>query len=51
MDISDSVRAVFFATRFEEHPYATNGGTLLVVSFQGKLFGITLPTHIRGFSG
>jgi hypothetical protein len=47
MDISASVRAVLFATEFEEHPYATHGGTLLVVSFQGKLFGITCR-HVFG---
>jgi hypothetical protein len=47
MEISASVRAVLFATEFDEHPYATHGGTLLVVSFQGKLFGITCR-HVFG---
>jgi hypothetical protein len=47
MDISASVRAMLFATEFEEHPYATHGGTLFVVCFQGKLFGITCR-HVFG---
>jgi Trypsin-like peptidase domain len=47
MEISASVRAVLFATEFEEHPYATHGGTLFVVNFQGKLFGITCR-HVFG---
>jgi len=40
-DPSACIRAVFFATEFEEHPYATHGGTLFVTSFGGMLFGIT----------
>jgi hypothetical protein len=41
------VRAVLFATEFDDHPYATHGGTLLVVSFRGVLFGIT-SRHVFG---
>jgi hypothetical protein len=47
MDISASVRAVLFATGIEEHPFATHGGALFVVSFQRKLFGITCR-HVFG---
>jgi hypothetical protein len=47
MEISASVRAVLFATEFDDHPYATHGGTLFVVTFQGKLFGITCR-HVFG---
>jgi hypothetical protein len=47
LDVSASVRAVLFATEFDVHPYATNGGTLFVVSFEGKLFGITCR-HVFG---
>lgn len=47
MEISASVRVVLFATEFEEYPYATHGGTLFVVSFQGKLFGVTCR-HVFG---
>jgi hypothetical protein len=46
-DPSASVRAVLFATGFDEHPYATHGGTLFVVSFKGMLFGIT-ARHVFG---
>ena len=41
MPITDSVRVILFATGLDEHPYATHGGTLFIVSLQGKLFGIT----------
>lgn len=47
MEISSSVRAVLFVTEFDDHPYATYGGTLFVVTFQGKLFGITCR-HVFG---
>jgi len=46
-DPSACIRAVFFATEFEEHPYATHGGTLFVTSFGGMLFGIT-ARHVFG---
>ena len=39
--LSASARAVLFMTMFEDHPYATHGGTLFIVSFRGKLFGVT----------
>jgi hypothetical protein len=39
--LSNATRAVIFATRFDEHPYATHGGTLFVVNFRDRLFGIT----------
>jgi hypothetical protein len=47
MNISASVRAILFATGFEEYPYATHGGALFVIIFRGKLFGITCR-HVFG---
>jgi hypothetical protein len=46
-DLSASIRAVLFATEFDEHPYATHGGTLFVVNFKGMLFGLT-ARHVFG---
>ena len=46
-DFSDAVRAVFFQTEYDEFLYATHGGTLFVVSFQQRLYGITCK-HVFG---
>lgn len=46
-DISASVRVVLFATEFDEHPYATHGGTLFIVKFKDMLFGVT-ARHVLG---
>jgi hypothetical protein len=46
-DFSDAVRAVLFQTEYEEFLYATYGGTLFVVSFQGRFYGLTCR-HVFG---
>jgi hypothetical protein len=40
-DFSDAVRAIFFQTEYEEFPYATDGGTLFVINFRGRRYGLT----------
>jgi hypothetical protein len=39
--IGDAVRPVFFQTEYEEFLYATDGGTLFLVRFKGRIYGIT----------
>jgi hypothetical protein len=39
--IGDAVRPVFFQTDNEDFLYATDGGTLFLVWFNGKIYGIT----------
>lgn len=39
--IGDAVRPVLFQTDYEEFLYATDGGTLFLVQFRGKIYGIT----------
>lgn len=39
--IGDAVRPVFFQTDYEEFLYATDGGTLFLVRFKGRIYGIT----------
>ena len=39
--IGDAVRPVFFQTDYEAFLYATDGGTLFLVRFKGKIFGVT----------
>jgi hypothetical protein len=46
-DFSDAVRAVFFQTEYDEFLYATHGGTLFIVSFQQRLYGLTCK-HVFG---
>jgi hypothetical protein len=46
-DFSDAVRAVFYQTEYEEFLYATHGGTLFVVSFRGRFYGLTCK-HVFG---
>jgi hypothetical protein len=46
-DFSDAVRAVFFQTDIEDFSYATNGGTLFLVSFLGRVYGLTCK-HVIG---
>jgi SEC-C motif len=49
-DFSDAVRAVFFQTDYDdEFFYATNGGTLFLVSFGGRVYGLTCKHVIRDF--
>jgi hypothetical protein len=46
-DFSDAVRPVFFQTELEEFLYATQGGTLFVVSFRGRYYALTCK-HVFG---
>jgi len=39
--IGDAVRPVFFQTEYEEFLYATDGGTLFLVRFKERIYGIT----------
>jgi hypothetical protein len=40
-DIGEAIRAVFFQTDYEDFLYATHGGTLFIVSFRGREYGLT----------
>jgi hypothetical protein len=46
-DFRDSVRFVVYQTGVEGWEYATHGGTLFVVNFRGKPFGLTCR-HVFG---
>ena len=48
-DFSAAVRAVFFQTELDEFQYATDGGTLFIVSFQGRYYGLTCKHVLRNF--
>jgi hypothetical protein len=39
--IGDAVRPVFYMTEHEEFLYATDGGTLFLVRFEGRIYAIT----------
>jgi hypothetical protein len=49
-DIRDAVRAVLFETGFEGWEYATHGGTLFVVNYQGKVYGVTCAHVLKDFN-
>ena len=40
-DFRTSVRFPIFETGYVEWPYATNGGTLFLLTFRGRVFGLT----------
>src|SRR6266404_1121566 len=46
-DFRTSVRFPIFETGYAEWPYATNGGTLFLVAFRGRVFGLTCR-HVIG---
>jgi hypothetical protein len=48
-DFRDAVRAVFFQTGVEGCEYATHGGTLFVVSYNGKVYGVTCRHVLQDF--
>jgi hypothetical protein len=48
-DIRDAVRAVLFETGFEGWEYATHGGTLFVVNYKGKVYGVTCAHVLKDF--
>ncbi len=39
--IGNAIRPVFFQTDYEEYLYATDGGTLFLVRFRGRTYGLT----------
>src|SRR5262249_39790658 len=46
-DIAQSVRAPFFQTEYEEWLYATHGGSLFLVAYKGRTYGLTCK-HVFG---
>jgi len=50
-DYTLSIRPVFFQTELEEFRYATNGGTMFVVEFASKMYGLTCRHVIGDFRG
>jgi len=48
-DFRTSVRFPIFETGYEEWPYATNGGTLFLVTFRGRVVGLTCRHVLHGF--
>jgi hypothetical protein len=46
-DFAEAVRPVFFQTEHEEFLYATHGGTLFLVLFNGRVYGVTCA-HVFG---
>jgi hypothetical protein len=49
-DFTTAARFVFFDTGLEEYRYATHGGTLFVVTYQGKPYGLTASHVFQDFS-
>jgi hypothetical protein len=39
--ISEAIRPVFFQTDLDDFLYATHGGTLFLISFQGRSYALT----------
>lgn len=48
-DFRTTVRFPIFETGYAEWPYATNGGTLFLVTFRGRVFGLTCRHVLDGF--
>jgi hypothetical protein len=48
-DIGEAIRPVFFQTEYEDFLYATHGGTLFVVNYEGKPYGITCGHVFQDF--
>lgn len=40
-DFADAVRPVFFQTEYDDFLYATDGGTLFVVRYRDRDYGVT----------
>lgn len=49
LDFAAAVRPILFQTGFEEFLYATHGGTLFIVNFDGKPFGVTCGHVFKDF--
>jgi hypothetical protein len=48
-DFSDAVRPIFFQTEYKDWLYATNGGTLFIIRFRGRLYALTCKHVFRKF--
>jgi hypothetical protein len=44
-----SIRLVFFQTEFQEYPHVTHGGTLFVVKYLGRPYGLTCKHDFGDF--
>jgi hypothetical protein len=49
-DIRDAVRAVLFETGFEGWDYTTHGGTLFVVNYACRVYGVTCAHVLKDFN-
>jgi hypothetical protein len=49
-DFTAAVRPVFFRTALEDFQYATHGGTLFLVSFRGRAYGLTCQHVFQDFA-
>jgi hypothetical protein len=47
-DFADAIRPVFFQTEYEKFLYATDGGTLFLVRYQGRDYGMTCKHVFTG---
>ncbi|WP_420966827.1 hypothetical protein [Bradyrhizobium sp. B120] len=45
--LANALRAVFFQTNNTEYPHATHGGTLFIVTYRGRPYGVTCE-HVFG---
>ncbi len=48
-DFRSSVRFVMFQTDIEECQYATEGGTLFLVNYHNRIYGVTAKHVVKGF--
>jgi hypothetical protein len=48
-DFGESIRPVLFQTELEDFLYATHGGTLFIMRFKGRLYGVTCKHVLREF--
>ncbi len=46
--LNKSVRPVFYQTEYEDFLYATDGGTLFLVRYRGKVYGLTCKHVFTG---
>lgn len=46
-DLREAIRPVFFQTDYPEFQYATHGGTLFIVNFEGRVYALTCR-HVFG---
>jgi hypothetical protein len=49
-DIRTSIRFVMFETEYPEWQYATDGGTLFLVNYRNRIFGITCLHVFKTFN-